>query len=59
MRRDARFLPLVRRIGLLDYWARTGAWPDFCREPGLPYRCPMGDVPASARLQRLPFGTAP
>ncbi|MDB5722148.1 MAG: hypothetical protein JWP15_2766, partial [Alphaproteobacteria bacterium] len=37
--RDPRFLPLSRRMGLLDYWRRTGQWPDFCAEPGLPYDC--------------------
>jgi TolB-like protein len=29
IRSDARFIPLVRRIGLLDYW-RSGRLPDFC-----------------------------
>jgi tetratricopeptide (TPR) repeat protein len=35
MRRDARFLPLVREIGLLDYWRRSGTRPDLAREFGL------------------------
>lgn len=30
MRRDARFLPLARSVGLLRYW-RSGRLPDFCR----------------------------
>jgi DNA-binding winged helix-turn-helix (wHTH) protein/tetratricopeptide (TPR) repeat protein/TolB-like protein len=38
-RRDPRFWPLLARIGLADYWARSGRWPDFCAEPGLPYDC--------------------
>ena len=29
MRRDPRYLPLARRLGLIDYW-RTGRLPDFC-----------------------------
>lgn len=34
MRADPRFIPLVRRLGLLDYWRASGHWPDFCmREP--------------------------
>jgi adenylate cyclase len=39
MRRDPRFMPLMRDLGLLAYWRSSGRWPDFCREPGLPYRC--------------------
>ena len=37
-RADPRFMPLARRLGLVDYW-RQGHWPDFCTEPGLPYDC--------------------
>ena len=37
-RADPRFIPLARRLGLVDYW-RQGHWPDFCTEPGLPYDC--------------------
>lgn len=34
MRADPRFVPLVQRLGLLDYWRGSGHWPDFCaREP--------------------------
>ncbi len=39
MRRDRRFMPLMARLGLADYWRATGKWPDFCAEPGLPYDC--------------------
>ncbi|MGH6912049.1 MAG: hypothetical protein ACREEG_17845, partial [Phenylobacterium sp.] len=38
-RADPRFMPLTKRLGLLDYWSRSGRWPDFCAEPGLPYDC--------------------
>jgi tetratricopeptide (TPR) repeat protein len=38
-RQDARFMPLARRLGLVDYWLQTGRWPDFCNEPDLPYDC--------------------
>lgn len=34
MRADPRFIPLVKRLGLFDYWRTSGHWPDFCaREP--------------------------
>jgi tetratricopeptide (TPR) repeat protein len=39
MRRDPRFMALAARLGLVDYWRRSGVWPDFCAEPGLPYDC--------------------
>ena len=39
LRRDPRFMQLADRIGLLGYWRTTGKWPDFCRDPTLPYRC--------------------
>ena len=38
-RQDPRFMPLASRIGLVDYWVRSGRWPDFCRERDLPYDC--------------------
>lgn len=46
MRADPRFMPLMRDIGLLRHWRLGGRWPDFCREPSLPYRC-------EAEAQRL------
>jgi hypothetical protein len=39
LRRDARFMPLMAKLGLLGYWRSSGQWPDFCSEPGLPYDC--------------------
>jgi hypothetical protein len=38
MRRDPRFISLAARMGMVDYW-RSGKWPDYCSEPGLPYDC--------------------
>ncbi|MGQ0534350.1 MAG: hypothetical protein ACT4OF_16915 [Caulobacteraceae bacterium] len=46
MRTDPRFMPLMKDLGLLGYWRLSGHWPDFCREPSLPYRC-------QAEAQRL------
>ncbi len=39
-RADPRFMPLAARAGLIDYWTRTGHWPDFCTERDRPYDCP-------------------
>ena len=40
MRRDPRFIELSARLGLLRLLApKTGHWPDFCTDPGLPYDC--------------------
>jgi class 3 adenylate cyclase/TolB-like protein len=39
MRRDPRFMPLMRRAGLLQYWLETDRWPEFCEEASLPYDC--------------------
>jgi tetratricopeptide (TPR) repeat protein len=38
-RRDPRFIQLAKRVGLVDYWRKSGEWPDFCSEPDLPYDC--------------------
>ena len=32
-------MPLAARFGLVDYWRTTGVWPDYCRDPDLPYDC--------------------
>ena len=37
--RDPRFMAVAKRHRLLDYWRRSGQWPDFCFEPDLPYDC--------------------
>ena len=39
LRADPRFMQVAARFGLLDYWRRSGDWPDFCAEPDLPYDC--------------------
>jgi len=39
LRDDPRFMAVAARFGLVDYWQRTGHWPDFCNTPGLPYDC--------------------
>lgn len=38
-RRDPRFMLLAKRAGLIAYWQQTGIWPEFCRDPDLPYDC--------------------
>ena len=39
VRRDPRFMRVARRIGLVEHWEKSGHWPDFCADPGLPYDC--------------------
>jgi len=36
---DPRSLSFAKRIGLLQYWASSGKWPDFCFAPNFPYDC--------------------
>ena len=38
LRSDPRFWQAARRLGYLSYW-RTGAWPDFCTDPGAAIDC--------------------
>ncbi|MCL6697630.1 hypothetical protein LZ496_02370 [Sphingomonas sp. NSE70-1] len=37
--RDPRFMSVAKRNGLLNYWQKSGKWPDFCYDPKLPYDC--------------------
>lgn len=37
--RDPRFMPLMKRAGLVDYWLTSSHWPDFCSDAQLPYQC--------------------
>ncbi|MBX3430396.1 MAG: hypothetical protein KF779_12525 [Hyphomonadaceae bacterium] len=39
LRRDPRFMPLMHRLGVSDYWLQSNHWPDFCADPQLPYQC--------------------
>ena len=39
IRADPRFMRVASELGLVDYWRKSGAWPDFCNEPELPYDC--------------------
>jgi DNA-binding winged helix-turn-helix (wHTH) protein/TolB-like protein len=39
LRQDPQFMMQATRLGLVDYWRRTGRWPDFCADEGLPYDC--------------------
>jgi hypothetical protein len=38
-RKDVRFIALAATFGVVDYWQKSGVWPDYCREPDLPYDC--------------------
>ena len=48
LRRDPRFMALAARFGLVEVWRRTGRWPDFCRDPTLPYDCKAASSSASS-----------
>lgn len=39
IRRDPRFMELSSKLGIVAYWRTTDKWPDFCREPDIPYDC--------------------
>ena len=39
IRNDPRFMGVAHRAGLLAFWRKSGDWPDFCRDPQLPYDC--------------------
>jgi hypothetical protein len=39
LRRDPRFMAMLARTGVIEYWRETGKWADFCDEPDLPYNC--------------------
>ena len=39
LRSDPRFMEFSNRLGLLAMWKKTGIWPDFCKDPKLPYDC--------------------
>jgi TolB-like protein len=39
LRRDPRFMVLVDRLKLVDFWLASGKWPDFCADSTLPYNC--------------------
>ena len=45
---DPRMMAIAKRLGLLDYWRKTGNWPDFCFEPNLPYDCKKEAVKLTA-----------
>jgi hypothetical protein len=38
-RKEPRFLQVMKRAKLLDYWRTSGHWPDFCFEADMPYDC--------------------
>jgi hypothetical protein len=37
MRADPRFLPLVEKLGLMEYWRATKAQPDVYETEGVPF----------------------
>lgn len=49
-RNDPRFWTLAADLGLAQYWAASGRWPDFCRDGGLPQSCKEGAAGAIRRM---------
>jgi tetratricopeptide (TPR) repeat protein len=39
LHRDRRFMQVAQHLGLLNYWRKSGKWPDICMDPDLPYNC--------------------
>jgi TolB-like protein/Tfp pilus assembly protein PilF len=39
LRRDPRYLNLMKSSRLYEAWRDSGDWPDFCRDGALPYKC--------------------
>jgi hypothetical protein len=37
MRADPRFLPLVEKLGLMDFWRATNSRPDVCETETAPF----------------------
>lgn len=37
--RDPRSMRVAKQLGVLEYWRKSGNWPDFCYEPDHPYDC--------------------
>jgi TolB-like protein/Tfp pilus assembly protein PilF len=58
MRRDPRFIVLAAKVGLVDYWRKSGKWPDFCHEPGLPYDCRAEGPRLSPKGEKAPHAAA-
>lgn len=51
MRADARFLPLMERLGYVDYWRQSGTRPDVCaseQEKGIPLCVALRAPPATS-----------
>ena len=38
-RNDPRFMRIALKAGLVDYWIKSGNWPDFCAEADVTYDC--------------------
>jgi DNA-binding winged helix-turn-helix (wHTH) protein/tetratricopeptide (TPR) repeat protein len=41
LHKDRRILQVAGRVGLLDYWLKSGEWPDYCYSANLPYDCKL------------------
>lgn len=59
IRNDPRFIALAAKLGLVQYWEKSGVWADFCSEPQLPYDCKVEAArltPEQRRIARFIVG---
>ncbi len=52
VRDDQRFMPLVAKLGLVEYWIESGKLPDFCNDVDLAYDC-RREFPMESDHQQL------
>jgi DNA-binding SARP family transcriptional activator/tetratricopeptide (TPR) repeat protein len=49
VRHDRRFMSAIVDSGLVEFWATSGQWPDFCSDKDLPYSCEEAAAEVLAR----------
>ncbi len=52
VRHDRRFMSTIANSGLVEFWAKSGQWPDFCSDKDIPYSCKEAAAEVLARTKR-------